>query len=141
MDMRKITEGYTVSPQIAPEDMDEIAKAGFGVVVCNRPDHEVEPELGSDAMRAAAEAAGLGFVYNPVENGAMTMEMVEAQGRALDEATAPVFAYCRSGTRCSVVWALSRAGQEPTEEILAATRAAGYDLAGLAPQIEALAKG
>ena len=139
MDIHIITETYAVSPQVEPGDMAAIAAAGYATVICNRPDHEVEPALQSDAMRKAAEAAGLTFVYNPVENGAMTMDMVETQGSTLAEAPGKVFAYCRSGTRCSIVWALSRAGQEPTDQIIAAARNAGYDIAGLAPQIDSLA--
>jgi uncharacterized protein (TIGR01244 family) len=141
MDIRRITPGYAVSPQIAPEDVAAIAAAGFTTIICNRPDHEVGPELQADAIRAAAEAAGLAFVPNPVENGAMTMDMVTGQGDAIAAAPGPVFAYCRSGTRSSIVWALSRAGQEPTDAILQAAAAAGYDLAGLRGQIEALAAG
>ena len=139
MDMRIITDRYAVAPQVEPGDMAGIAAAGYTTVICNRPDHEVEPALQSDAMRAAAEAAGLVFVFNPVENGAMTMDMVETQGTALADSPGKVFAYCRSGTRSSIVWALSRAGQEPTDRIIAAARDAGYDIAGLAPQIDSLA--
>lgn len=139
MDIRRITPDYAVSPQVAPEDMATLAAEGFTMVINNRPDAEIGPEAGSDAMRAAAEAAGLTFVANPVVNGALTLEMVETQGRSCTEARGPVFAYCRSGTRSSIVWALSQAGQVPTGEILAALAQAGYDQPHLGPQIDALA--
>lgn len=139
MEIHRITSDYAVSPQIAPEDMAALARQGFTTVICNRPDHEVGPELQHDRMRDAAKAAGLDFVYNPVENGGMTLDAVTGQGAALEKAPGDVFAYCRSGTRCAVVWALSQAGQTPTDQILEATRAAGYDLAGLRAQIEAMA--
>ncbi len=141
MDIKRITQGYAVAPQIGPEDMAALAAEGYRTVINNRPDAEVPPEHGSAAMQAAAEAAGLTYVGNPVLNGAMTMDMVEAQGRAVAAADGPVLAYCRSGTRSAIVWALSQAGQVPADELLDATAKAGYDLGGLRGQIETLARG
>lgn len=139
MDNRRITPDYAVAPQIEPDEVAGLAAEGFAALVCNRPDDEVPPELQSGAMRAAAEAAGLDFVYNPVVNGGLTLEMVKAQGAALEAAKGPVLAYCRSGTRSTVVWALSQAGTRPTAELLADAKQAGYDLPGLGPQIDNLA--
>ena len=141
MDIRQITEDYAVSPQIEPQDMATLAARGFRTVINNRPDAEVPPELQSAAMRAAAEAAGLAYIDNPVVNGGLTMDMVQAQGAALAEADAPIFAYCRSGTRSSIVWALSQAGRQPTDALIEAAGKAGYDLAGMRDQIDTLAKG
>lgn len=141
MDIRQITQDYAVSPQIEPQDMATLAARGFRTVINNRPDAEVPPELQSAAMRAAAEAAGLAYIDNPVVNGGLTMDMVQAQGAALAEADAPIFAYCRSGTRSSIVWALSQAGRQPTDALIEAAGKAGYDLAGMRDQIDTLAKG
>lgn len=138
MDIRHLTPTFAVSPQIALEDVAALKEAGFTTVICNRPDAEVPPELGSAAMQAAVEAAGMTFVLNPVDGAAMTMENVESQGAAAD-GDGPVFAYCRSGTRSSIVWALSRAGTMDTDAILSACAAGGYDLGHLRGQIEALA--
>ena len=139
MDIRQVTPDYAVAPQIDLADLAEAAAQGFRVLVCNRPDDEVPPDLGSTAMAEAAQAAGLHFVFNPVVNGAMTMEMVTNQGEALADADGPVLAYCRSGTRSTIVWALSEAGRQPTDAILAAAAKAGYDLGGLRGQIDRLA--
>lgn len=59
MDIRELEPGHAVSPQIEPSDLARVAEAGFVTVICNRPDAENPPERQSDAMRAAAEAAGL----------------------------------------------------------------------------------
>ena len=139
MDIRWITPDYAVGPQIEPNDMDEIAAAGFVCVINNRPDDEIPSAQQSDSMRRAAAAAGLSYVENPVVNGAMTMDMVAAQGAALGAMDGPVFAWCRSGTRSSIVWALSKAGELPSADILGLLRDAGYDLPQLGPQIDALA--
>lgn len=141
MDIRRITPDYAVAPQIEPSDFPTLASEGFTTVINNRPDDEVPPSHQSAAMQAAAEAAGLTYVANPVINGAMTQEMVDTQGAVLASAPGPVFAWCRSGTRCSIVWALSQAGKQPADDLIKAAADAGYDLGGLRGQLDAAAKG
>ena len=136
MDIRPITPDYAVSPQIMPEDVPAIAAAGFTCVICNRPDAEIPPAAQAAAVQAAVEAAGITFVLNPVTHKGLNMDMVAIQREAA--ATGKTLAYCASGTRSSVVWALSQAGTLPTDEILAATAAAGYELGGMRPQIDSL---
>ncbi len=140
MDIRPLTDSYAVSPQIASEDMAAIAQAGFTTVICNRPDGENPPELQQAALRAAAEAAGLTFLVNPVVGGAITMENVQGQAQALENSTGPVLAYCASGNRSSIVWALSQAGKRPTEELIALPARHGYTLEPFREMIDQLAK-
>ncbi len=136
MDIRKITDRYFVSPQIEAEDLPEIRKAGFHTVICNRPDGEVPPSHQAAAIRAAAEAEGLSFHVLELTHQTMTPENVAAQAALIDGAEGPVLAYCASGTRCSVVWSLGKAGQMSADDILARTAAAGYQLEALRPRLE-----
>ncbi|MGN6145846.1 MAG: TIGR01244 family sulfur transferase [Mesorhizobium sp.] len=106
MEYRQITEDYAVSGQIAAEDVGAIKAAGFKSVICNRPDEEQPGQPSHDAIKAAVEAAGLAFRYIPVISGQMTVENVEDQAAALDELEAPVLAFCRSGARCTNLYAL-----------------------------------
>ncbi len=135
MDIRPLSAAYAVSPQIEPGDAPAIARAGFETVICNRPDAEVPPELRAAALRAAVEGAGLRFVEMPATHAAIDDALVEAQRDAASGGR--TLAYCASGTRSSVLWALGEAGRRPTDEILADAARAGYDLAGLRPRIEA----
>lgn len=139
MDIRPLLNGYAVSPQIAPDDLPQIAAAGYTTLINNRPDAEIPGELSGEVMRIAAEAAGLAYIANPVNGGAMTQENVALQAASVAEATGPVLAYCNSGTRSTVVWLFSQAGQQDTDALLEAARAAGYMLDGMRPQIEHLA--
>lgn len=141
MDIRALTDSYAVSPQIAPADLPAIKAAGYTTVIDNRPDAEIPPDLHTPAMKAAAEALGLTFVANPVIGGAMTMANVEAQRNAIQASDGPVFAYCASGNRSSVVWALAHAGTRSTDELIAIPARFGYQLEGVRGQIDALAKG
>lgn len=140
MDIRPLTPDYAVAPQIDPADIAAIKAAGFTTVIDNRPDSEIPRHLHANTMRVAVEAAGLAFVVNPVIGGQMTIQNVEAQAAAMAELAGPVLAYCASGNRCSVVWALAQAGQMPTDDLIALPARYGYALEGLRAQIEALAR-
>ena len=140
MDLRAITDSYSVAPQLEPADMATLAASGVTTVICNRPDGENPPPLQAAAMQAAAEAAGLAFVFNPVVGGQLTMDNVDEQRDAIDGAEGPVVAYCASGNRSTVVWALGMAGSLPTDEIIARGEKWGYQLQWLRAQIDTLAK-
>jgi hypothetical protein len=73
-------------------------------------------------MQQAAEAAGLAFVFNPVTGGMLTESNVEEQAEAIAGSEGPVVAYCASGNRSTIVWALGVAGDMPVDEILRAPR-------------------
>ena len=135
MEIRTINAAISVSPQVAAEDMRRLADQGFRAVICNRPDGEGADQPNHDEIEAAAKAAGLDFRYLPVVSGKVTDEDAGAFGQAMEELPKPVFAYCRTGTRCATLWSLSEAGQRPVSDILAATKAAGYDMAGVVRRI------
>jgi uncharacterized protein (TIGR01244 family) len=140
LDIRPITPDYAVAPQIEPADMAAIRAAGFTTVINNRPDGEIPPHLRNDRMRAAAEAAGLAFVFIPLLHSHLA-DAVPAQADAMAASAGPVLAYCATGNRCAAVWALSQAGKRPAEELVGMTARHGYRLSHLLPQIEALARG
>ena len=139
MDIRHLTATYAVSPQIGPEDVATLKAQGFATVICNRPDREIPGDIHAAVIGPLVEAAGMVFVDNPVTGGALTMDNVAAQGAAIAEAQGPVFAYCASGNRSSIVWALSQAGTQSADELIGAGARFGYQLEGLRDQIEALA--
>ena len=87
----------SVSPQLQPADMATLAEQGITTVICNRPDAENPPPLQAAAMQAAAEAAGLEFVFNPVTGGMLTESNVDEQADAIAGSEGPVVAYLRLG--------------------------------------------
>lgn len=139
--MRAITDRYNVSPQISVEDVAALKDAGITSVICNRPDAEVPPSHQAETIGAAVRAAGMTFEVLPLTHQTMTPENIARQAELVAAAPGPVLAYCASGTRCSVIWALGQAGQQPVDDILGATARAGYDLSGLRPTLEALSQG
>lgn len=139
MDIRALTDTYAVSPQITPSDLPAIQAAGYTTVIDNRPDGEIPDDLQAAQMRDAAEALGLTFVINPLIPGEFTEANAVVQLRACVEASGPVFAYCASGNRCSIVWAMMHAGNMPVDELIATPAKFGYRLEHLRPTLEALA--
>lgn len=141
MQHARLTPDYAVAPQFAATDMPAVKAAGFTTVICNRPDDEVPSSFGSAAMRAAAEAEGLTFVVNPVESGDLGLQQADAQRAAVEAATGPVLAYCRSGTRSSIVWAIAMAKTLGVDEVIVAAGRGGYQLGQLRPVLEEAARG
>ena len=128
MDLRPVTDGFAVSPQIELDDFAELARMGFRHAVNNRPDGESPGQPTSAQAEAAAKAAGLTYVHAPFA-GKPTPGAVDALQQQLASATGPVIAYCRSGTRSITAWAIAQAksGMD-VEAILQAVRSAGYNL-------------
>ncbi|MEL6584191.1 MAG: TIGR01244 family sulfur transferase [Pseudomonadota bacterium] len=133
MDIRTLTPAISVGPQIAEADAQALADAGFKTLINNRPDEEVALTGGPDSatMEAAAKSAGLAYHYLPIPGAGFGPEHVTAMRDIIEGADAPVYAYCRSGTRSSNVWALSQAGSVEVEELMNAGAQAGYDFSGL----------
>lgn len=141
MIVNKLTDSFSVGPQIVAENVADLAAAGFTTILCNRPDGEVPAEQQAAAIAAEAARHGLAFIDNPISPAGLTEENVRLQGTALEEAKGPVFAYCASGRRSSIAWSLSQAGLMSADDIIAATTRAGYQLQDLRPHLEAAARG
>ena len=135
MDLRKIADGLSVSPQVMPSDIPALKAEGFRAIICNRPDAEAADQPGHEEMSSAAAAEGLEFLYLPVTPGIVTDETARAFGQALRDLPGPVLAYCRTGTRSATLWSLSEANRRPLPDILGAAKAAGYDMNGVARRI------
>lgn len=138
--MRQITKDFFAAPQISPEDMPQIVAAGIKRIVCNRPDVEVPPSHQAAAMEAAAQSAGVDFAICPLTHQTMTPDVIAYNHSLISGSDGPVLAYCASGTRSTIAWALAAARDMPLNDVLAAARRGGYELSHLRPALEAAAK-
>ncbi|GAA0736937.1 TIGR01244 family sulfur transferase [Sphingomonas japonica] len=139
MDIRPITDRIAVAPQIQPGDVASLAADGYTAIVNNRPDGEDAGQPSGDAIRAAAESAGLAYTAIPITHAGFSLPQVDAMTAAIDASEGKLLAYCRSGTRSCNLWALAatKAGDEP-DAIVAMGQAAGYDLTGIRPLLDQL---
>ena len=139
MQIRRITDDFSVSPQIAVGDLPELRDRGFALVISNRPDGEDPGQPAAGVIAAASAAAGLAFRHIPVAGGFPEAQIAE-MADAISAAEGPVLAFCRTGTRSTLLWSLAQAsdGGAP-EAIAAAARDAGYDIAPVRDVVDLLA--
>ena len=131
MQLNKIIDDYVVSEQITVDDIQTIKEAGFKTIFCNRPDNEEINQVTIESIKNAALKKGLKFIHQPVIGGQITQVDVDQFGEYFDASEKPIFAYCRTGTRSSMLWALSESGKRSVEDILTMTSKAGYNLNNL----------
>jgi uncharacterized protein (TIGR01244 family) len=133
MNAVKLTETVAVAGQISPAHVAGIAEAGYRVLVNNRPDGEEAGQPDSAGIEAAALAAGLEYYHLPVTALNFPGPDVAQMAGLFDDESRPVFAFCRTGTRCANLWVATRAGaarQQAAEQ----ARKLGYDL-GMAARV------
>lgn len=138
---RQIDAKTYASPQITLADVAEAKALGVGLIVNNRPEGESEDQTPGAEIEAAAREAGIAYVAIPVSHAGFSMPQLDAMAQALEQAgDAPVLAYCRSGTRSTLLWALTmaRSGMHPAE-IAEKAAGAGYDIAPIRAQVDMLA--
>ncbi len=139
-DFRRLTENVLVSPQLAVEDIAAAAGLGVSTIVNNRPDGEDPDAPQGDEIADAAAAAGLNYVAIPIGHSGFSEPQVDAMIQALEQAEGPILAYCRSGTRSTLLWALASAKQGGDPDMIARTAAqAGYDVSPIRSLIDMLA--
>ncbi len=137
---RKLSERMFASPQLCRDDIAAAGAAGVTLVINNRPDGEAPDAPQGAEIEAAARAAGLDYLAIPITHAGFSEPQVAAMQKALEMARGVVLAYCRTGTRSTLLWAQAqaRAGADPAS-IAGAASAAGYDVAPVREAMEALA--
>jgi uncharacterized protein (TIGR01244 family) len=139
----RLDDRTLVSPQIAVEDVAAAKALGVALIVNNRPEGESPDQTPGDAIAHAARAAGIAYVAIPVTHSGFSMNQVTALDAALKAAgDAPMLAYCRSGMRSTLLWALTQAhGGVSPDDIAAKAADAGYDVSPIRAQLDILAAG
>jgi uncharacterized protein (TIGR01244 family) len=139
-DFRQITDEFWASPQIALDEVAEAKARGFVLIVNNRPEGESDDQTPGATIEAATRSAGMDYVAIPVTHAGFSEEQVKAMAKAIEGAEGPMLAYCRSGTRSTLLWSLAQAslGRDPDALAEQAARG-GYDLASIRPLLDMLA--
>ncbi len=136
----QLSDQVWASPQIGVAEVGEAAAQGIGLIINNRPEGESDDQTCGSDIAAAAHAAGIAYVAIPVTHAGFSEPQVSAMAAALGDTAVPVLAYCRSGTRSTLLWALAEAsrGADPGELARQAAHA-GYDVSSIAPLLDMLA--
>ena len=133
---KKVSPVFSVAEQLQVSDLKLAAAQGFKTIINNRPDHEAQGQPESKLFASAAENLGMTYLYVPVDSGRITDQNVEEFEQALSAADVPVLAFCRTGTRCIILWALNESQTRPADLILAETTDAGYDCSGVRGRLD-----
>ncbi|ARU14912.1 TIGR01244 family sulfur transferase [Croceicoccus marinus] len=141
-EFRRINDEFLASPQIGVDDVAKAKALGVTMIVNNRPDDEEPGQVYGAEIAAAAEAAGMAYRAIPVTHAGFGQGQVDAMVDALEAAGGPILAYCRSGTRSTLLWALARAKQGANPSVIASQAASGgYDVSPIRQMIEMLSAG
>jgi uncharacterized protein (TIGR01244 family) len=138
----RLDDTILVYGQLDPADVAQAKALGVTMIVNNRPDDEQPGQPSGAEIEAAARAAGIAYRAIPVTHAGFSLPQVDAMVAALDGAGGTVLAFCRSGTRSTLLWALAQAKSgADLSEVAAKARAAGYDVSPVRPAMDALAAG
>lgn len=128
MTIKTLTPNVSVSPQIAVGDVAAVAEHGFRAIISNRPDGEEAGQPDWSEFAAAADDAGIAARHIPVTAQAISDSDVATFEQALEELPKPILAFCRTGTRSTIMWALANDGALTADERIRTAARAGYDL-------------
>ena len=140
MDSKQLTPQLHVASQIKKDDIPAIAALGFKTILNNRPDGEGEDQPTAAKIEAAAKAHGLQYIYQPVVGTAISDEDAENFGSNIANNNGPIFAHCRTGTRCTILWMLSQAKNQSADDLLATAAKAGYSLEQVRGRLDGISK-
>jgi uncharacterized protein (TIGR01244 family) len=136
---RKLTNNIYAAPQIGLAEIAEASVLGVTLIINNRPEGESEDQTPGAEIEAAARAAGMDYLAIPVTHSGFSEPQVKAMADALDKASGGVLAYCRSGTRSTLLWALAESSQGGDPDALTNMAAkAGYDVTPIRPLMDML---
>ena len=133
MNIRELDSRTLVGGQLGPDEIAALKDSGVTMIVNNRPDGEEPGQPLAADIEAAAEQAGIAYRFVPIQRGIGPAD-IEAMREALDSCVdGRLLAFCRSGTRSALAWAVARREQGASvEELQQAAAGAGVDLTPIA---------
>ncbi len=130
--LANLAPGLSAAGKLDRNDIEALAQDGVRTIVNNRPDDEDPGQLSATEARRIAEAQGIAYHHIPITAASLSRADVDAFAAVLAAAEQPIVAHCRSGTRSTLLWALSRMreGADPFGLVAEAARH-GIDIAAL----------
>ena len=128
MPIHKLTDSLYIAPQLTEADVQEAVRLGIQTVICNRPDGEEEGQPSFETVKEWLHQYGIEHVvYMPMVMEHINDADLQHFQETVAKSPAPILAYCRTGTRSAMMWALNQAKRGV--EVNSLIRAA--DLAGI----------
>ena len=136
MNLKPLSPDLSVMSQIEINEVADLAARGFKSIIGNRPEGEAPDQPAWSSLVAEAERRGMSARQIPVTPGHIGPDDVKRFAEALRDLPTPIAAFCRTGTRSAMLWALANPDKLNADERIAAAAAQGYDLAPLRDRME-----
>ena len=136
MNLKPLSPDLSVTPQIEIAEVADLAARGFRSIIGNRPEGEAPDQPDWSSLVAEAERHGMSACQIPVVPGQIGRDDVERFADALRDLQTPIAAFCRTGTRSAMLWALANPDGLSVNERIAVAAAQGYDLVPLLDRME-----
>jgi len=130
--LMELAPGVTAAGALTRDNIEALASAGTKVIVNNRPDGEDPGQLTADEARELCAVRGIAYHHIPFVAATLTTADIDAFAAVLKDAPGPLVAHCRSGTRSTMIWALTqlREGADPAALVALGARN-GVDISAL----------
>jgi len=128
MKLAILTPNLSALPQPAVDEIGDLADRGYRSIISNRPDGESPDQPTWMDLKAAALARGMEAVHIPVVASQIDEAAIRAFREALERLPKPIAAFCRTGTRSTILWALANEASLTAEERIKIAAKEGYDL-------------
>ena len=136
MNVKPLSRDLSVMPQIEATEVADLAARGFKSIIGNRPESEAPDQPTWNSLVAETERHGMSARQIPVVPGQITADAVNRFAEALRELPTPIAAFCRTGTRSAMLWALANPEGLSVDERIAVAAAQGYDISTLRERME-----
>ncbi len=104
MRITKISEQFSVSPQIQYDHVKSIAAQGFKIIINHRPDGEAANQPLSKAIAKAAKQANIAYHHIPFSPGKATQADKDKVRVILNQTDGAILAFCGSGMRARALY-------------------------------------
>jgi len=136
MTNKMLTPALSVMPQVSEADIAELSRRGFKSIISNRPEGEAADQPTWAAIAAVSLSHGMEARHIPVVASQIDDEDVAAFAAALRDLPTPIAAFCRTGTRAALLWALANEGSQSADERIRIAASQGFDLEPFRARIE-----
>lgn len=132
MNVNKLSNSFSVSSQIALEDIKFLGDLGYRSIIICRPDGE-EGQPSFQEISVTAARIGIDVAYSPLPMGESPMEALPGFKMSMSKLKGPTLGYCKSGMRSCLLWALSQKGEQSADQIISSVQSAGFNIERLRP--------
>lgn len=104
MDVKRVSDTYSITSQIESRDLPIIHAMGFKSVLCTRLDDEEIDQPLSATIETSARHAGMAFELVPVSSDGIDEKALKSFVAAYERLPKPILAYSQTGGRSAELY-------------------------------------